>query len=119
MLSRSLRERISGLIREGFGRGGGQSDGQASTAAANGHFKNGHHPEDDRLIIPSGIEDLLPGGIIEGPHGRAFVHERLYTDLGERPELVFARYEALCALEPEPEPEPPPPGPARAFSALA
>jgi hypothetical protein len=110
VLSRSLRERISGLIREGFGRGAGQSDGHASAAPANGYTRNGHHPEDDRRIIPSGIEDLLPGGIIEGPQGRVFVHERLYTDLGERPELVFARYDALCELEPEPaiQPEPAP-----------
>jgi hypothetical protein len=125
VLSRSLRERISGLIRDGFGRGGGQGDAHApsAAAAANGHSKNGHHPKDDRLIIPSGIEDLLPGGIIEGPHGAAFVHERLYTDLGERPELVFARYEALCELEPEPAPEPesaePTPAPAVEVAASA
>src|SRR6185503_18292357 len=72
----------------------------------NGHASNGHHPLDDRSIIPGRIEDLLPGGVIHGPHGAAFVHERLYTDLGEQPELVLARYDALCALEPDPEPEP-------------
>ena len=104
MLSRSLRDRISGLIRDGFGRGGAPSG--ATGHSGNGH--NGHHPSltDDRSIIPSGIEDLLPGGVIHGPHGAAFVHERLYTDLGERPELVFSRYEALCALEPDRGPEP-------------
>jgi hypothetical protein len=101
VLSRSLRERISGLIRDGFGRGAVQGVGHAGVPL-NGHSRNGHHPADDRRIIPSGIEDLLPGGIIEGPQGRAFVHERLYTDLGERPELVFAKYDALCELEPEP-----------------
>ena len=100
MLSRSLRDRISGLIR---GRGAPANGARA----VNGHNGNGHHPSlDDRTIIPGRIEDLLPGGEIHGPHGAAFVHERLYTDLGERPELVFQRYEALCALEPDPEPEP-------------
>ena len=113
MLSRSLRERISGLIRDGFGRGAGQSDGHAGVSP-DVHSGNGHHRGDDRRIIPSGIEDLLPGGIIEGPQGRVFVHERLYTDLGERPELVFARYDALCALEPEPTPEPAAPKPVSA-----
>jgi RNase H-like protein len=114
VLSRSLRERISGLIRDGFGRGVGQGDGHAGISRANGHSRNGHHPEDDRRIIPSGIEDLLPGGIIEGPQGRAFVHERLYTDLGERPELVFAKYDALCTLEPQPALEPEPAAPVAA-----
>ena len=99
MLSRSLRDRISGLIRGGRVSGNG-------TAGGNGH--NGHlsRQEDDRSILPSSIEDLLPGGVIHGPHGPAFVHERLYTDLGERPDLVLSRYEALCALEREPDPEP-------------
>jgi hypothetical protein len=106
MLSRSLRDRISGLIREGFGRGGAPSGNGATGQSGNGH--NGHDPgvTDGRSIIPSGIEDLLPGGVIHGPHGAAFVHERLYTDLGERPEPVLARYEALCALEPDPPPGP-------------
>lgn len=115
MLSRSLRDRISGLIRGG--RGAPAENGAAKSGegthhgnghAANGHSGNGHHAHlvDDRSIIPSGIEELLPGGLIQGPHGPAFVHERLYTDLGERPELVLARYEALCAMEPDPEPEP-------------
>lgn len=107
MLSRSLRDRISGLIR---GRGGALGNGAhaGNGHQGNGRDGNGHHPHraDDRLIIPGGIEELLPGGEIHGPHGAAFVHERLYTDLGERPELVFQRYEALCALEPDLEPEP-------------
>ncbi|HEX5030630.1 MAG TPA: ribonuclease H-like domain-containing protein [Candidatus Eisenbacteria bacterium] len=114
MLSRSLRDRISGLIREGFGRGGAPSGNGATGQSGNGH--NGHDPgvTDGRSIIPSGIEDLLPGGVIHGPHGAAFVHERLYTDLGERPEPVLARYEALCALEPDP-----PPGPAMVAADMA
>ncbi|HZV90749.1 MAG TPA: ribonuclease H-like domain-containing protein [Candidatus Nitrosocosmicus sp.] len=105
MLSRSLRDRISGLIREGFGRGLVPS-GRGGAPNGNGHASNGHQPLDERSIIPGRIEDLLPGGVIHGPHGAAFVHERLYTDLGEQPELVLARYDALCALEPDPEPEP-------------
>jgi uncharacterized protein YprB with RNaseH-like and TPR domain len=104
VLSRSLRDRISGLIRDGFARGGAPSG--VAGHEGNGHASNGRHAPDDRCIIPSGIEDLLPGGVIHGPHGPAFVHERLYTDLGERPELVLSRYEALCALEPDPEPAP-------------
>jgi uncharacterized protein YprB with RNaseH-like and TPR domain len=107
MLSRSLRDRISGFIREGFGRTGtGASDPAINGPAINGLATNGHQAPpagDDRSIIPCGIEEILPGGVIRGPHGPAFVHERLYTDLGERPDLVFERYGALSALEPQDE----------------
>jgi uncharacterized protein YprB with RNaseH-like and TPR domain len=102
MLSRSLRDRISGFIREGFSRTGSGASAPATNGhGTNGHGTNGHHAlpaGDDRSIIPCGIEEILPGGIIQGPHGHAFVHERLYTDLGERPDLVFERYDALSAL---------------------
>jgi hypothetical protein len=90
VLSRSLRERISGLIRDGFGRGAERAT--VTRAPPQPRRTGTPRTATPRTIdaYPSGIEDLLPGGIIEDPHGAAFVHERLYTDLGERPELVFA-----------------------------
>ena len=100
MLSRSLRDRISGLIRDGFQGQHANGNGSNGHGPSNGHRSaNGHAA--DRRIIPHGLEEMLPGGVIEGPFGAAFVHERLYTDLGERPERIFSGYESLCALEPE------------------
>lgn len=51
-------------------------------------------------LIPTGIEELLPGGVISGPYGSLFIHERLYTDLGEEPGPVLERFDALCRLDP-------------------
>ena len=42
-----------------------------------------------------GIEEVLPGGILEGPHGPLFIHERLYTELGERPLPLLSKLSAL------------------------
>jgi uncharacterized protein YprB with RNaseH-like and TPR domain len=38
--------------------------------------------------------------VISGPHGTLFIHERLYTDLGEEPVPVLERFDALCRLDP-------------------
>jgi uncharacterized protein YprB with RNaseH-like and TPR domain len=38
---------------------------------------------------------MLPGGVLKGPHGSLFVHERLYTELGERPAPLLKKLSAL------------------------
>src|SRR5688500_5343514 len=52
----------------------------------------------EQRILPIGIEEILPGGVITGPYGSLFIHERLYTDLGEEPGPVLERFDALCRL---------------------
>ena len=51
-------------------------------------------------MVHIGIEELLPGGVLSGPHGSLFIHERLYTDLGEEPGAILERLDALCRLAP-------------------
>jgi RNase H-like protein len=74
MLSRTLRQRIGGLLREGFLPG----------------------LEPRRHFVSTGIEEILPGGLVETEHGPVFAHERLYTDLGERPVPLLRRFADLC-----------------------
>jgi len=78
MLSQALRDRIGGLIREGN--------------------LDEYAPAPPRHFIATGIEEILPGGIIETRHGPVFAHERLYTDLGERPIPLLRRLAELCAF---------------------
>lgn len=122
MLSRSLRDRLSDLIRQGAGAAGAaaaraaansgspeHAPGRVVTSGAdapqlapeqvvNGVTSGSGPPE--RCLVHTGIEELLPGGVISGPHGSLFIHERLYTDLGEQPEPVLERFDALCRLAP-------------------
>ncbi len=51
----------------------------------------------ERLIFRTGIEEILPGGVLTGPQGSLFIHERLYTDLGERPAPLLKQFAALSA----------------------
>lgn len=87
MLTKTLRERIGGLIREGT-----LSNGHAPPhdAGSNGD------PFPRRHFVSTGIEEILPGGLVETPHGPVFAHERLYTDLGERPVPLLRRLAELC-----------------------
>jgi uncharacterized protein YprB with RNaseH-like and TPR domain len=54
--------------------------------------------DSEQRLIHTGIEELLPGGVIAGPYGSLFIHERLYTDLGEEPGPVLERFDALSRL---------------------
>ena len=54
----------------------------------------------ERRMVHIGIEELLPGGVLSGPNGSLFIHERLYTDLGEEPGAILERLDALCRLAP-------------------
>lgn len=85
MLTKTLRDRIGGLLRDG------------SLDEANGATPRRHY-------VSTGIEEILPGGIVETAHGPVFAHERLYTDLGERPVPLLRRLAQLCTY-PGCEPE--------------
>jgi uncharacterized protein YprB with RNaseH-like and TPR domain len=82
VISRSLRQRIGALIRE-EGRPG----------------RNGARPAAPRRVIPTTVEDILPGGVFLGKHGPLFVHERLYTELNERPAPLLKKLQAISSPE--------------------
>jgi len=91
MLTPTLRERIGGMLRQGV--------------------LDGIVPEPRRHFVATGIEEILPGGVIQTEQGTVFAHERLYTDLGERPIPLLRRLQELatypgCALS-ERDQEPP------------
>jgi len=46
-------------------------------------------------IVPTSIEDILPGGVMIGREGAVFVHERLYTELNGRPTPLLKKYEQI------------------------
>ncbi|HKQ20232.1 MAG TPA: ribonuclease H-like domain-containing protein [Candidatus Eisenbacteria bacterium] len=99
VLTKAMRERIGDLFREEAGAGvvrdgaaparNGYGTTRAARAAAPRHF------------VSTGIEEILPGGLVETEHGPVFVHERLYTDLGERPAPLLRKLAALSAPAPE------------------
>lgn len=99
VLTKAMRERIGDLFREEVGAGvvrdgaspsrNGYGTTRAARAAAPRHF------------VSTGIEEILPGGLVETEHGPVFVHERLYTDLGERPAPLLRKLAALSAPAPE------------------
>jgi uncharacterized protein YprB with RNaseH-like and TPR domain len=84
-LSESIRKRLGTIARESPVEYGGGVVGNGSRR----HFES------------AGIEEILPGGILEGPNGPLFVHERLYTDLGERPAPLLERFRELEAPAPD------------------
>ena len=53
---------------------------------------------------PVGVDSFLPGGVLEGPRGRCYLHERLRSDIEKRAR-AWGRYRApaaaLDALHPE------------------
>jgi len=95
MLSRSIRQRLGDLIREeGAARkNSSRRNGAAAVGPSSGNAAA-------HRVVRAGIEEILPGGVIEGPHGPLFVHERLYTELGERPAPLLRKLAALGAAPP-------------------
>jgi uncharacterized protein YprB with RNaseH-like and TPR domain len=101
MLTQAIRDRIGGLLRAGKLDGGARNGGMRSEE--NGHDSDGHDaPFDSRFdsgrsrhFVTTGIEEILPGGIVHTAHGPVFAHERLYTDLGERPIPLLRRLAEL------------------------
>jgi uncharacterized protein YprB with RNaseH-like and TPR domain len=50
---------------------------------------------------PLGVDSFLPGGVLEGPRGRCYLHERLRSEI-EKPQKGWGRYHApAAALHPE------------------
>ena len=94
MFSNAMRQRLGAIARE------------RRAASENGsrvHAPDLFDEEPRRHFARAGIEEVLPGGVIEGPAGSLFVHERLYTDLGERPAPLLKKFEKLAtpsSLEP-------------------
>ena len=95
MISSSLRQRIGDLLR-------GEARGPADRVTLDPAVRR---PRESR-IVPTTIEDILPGGIMIGREGAVFVHERLYTELNERPMPLLKKYEQI-ARPPDPDEAPP------------
>jgi len=96
MLSRALRQRLGDLAREAKPpRRAGRWSASAASATLPLFPPSDLVGESEPLVEPIGIEEVLAGGVIDGPHGTLFVHERLYTDLGERPLPLLGKLSAL------------------------
>jgi uncharacterized protein YprB with RNaseH-like and TPR domain len=89
MISASLRQRIGDLLRR------------------ESHAEPVEEPR-QRRIVPTSIEEILPGGMMINREGAVFVHERLYTELNERPVPLLKRFEQIGRL-PDPDDESPAP----------
>ncbi|HMI32313.1 MAG TPA: ribonuclease H-like domain-containing protein [Candidatus Limnocylindrales bacterium] len=79
MISASLRQRIGNLLRR------------------ESHPEPVEEPR-QRRIVPTSIEEILPGGMMINREGAVFVHERLYTELNERPIPLLKRFEQIGRL---------------------
>src|SRR5512135_2949071 len=90
MLSRAARQRIGALIR---------AEAAPPKPSSRKRLKAGAPakaaPEPTREIIPIGIEEILPGGELTCREGAIFVHERLYTELREKPGPLLRKYEGI------------------------
>ncbi len=76
MISASLRQRIGDLLRH-----------EPRTEV--------RFPRPEPRIVPTSIEDVLPGGILIGREGACFVHERLYTELNEHPMQLLKKFDQI------------------------
>ena len=56
-------------------------------------------PPPERRVVPTSIEDVLPGGIVIGREGACFVHERLYTELNEHPIQLLKKFDLITHPE--------------------
>lgn len=80
MISASLRQRISDLLRR-----------EPRTEV--------RFPRPEPRVVPTSIEDVLPGGILIGREGPCFVHERLYTELNEHPIQLLKKLDRIGSPE--------------------
>ena len=98
-LTKAMRERIGDLLREEVGAPAARAK---VTPAQNGwKAARAARAATPRHFVSTGIEEILPGGLVETEFGPVFVHERLYTDLGERPAPLLRKLAALSAPAPE------------------
>jgi uncharacterized protein YprB with RNaseH-like and TPR domain len=112
VISRALQLKLGAIVRETKPRGvppGPRSAGSRAAAAvarvAAVHASAPHQAVaiQERLIVRTGIEEILPGGVLTSPQGSLFIHERLYTELGERPAPLLKKFAALSAPAPWPD----------------
>jgi uncharacterized protein YprB with RNaseH-like and TPR domain len=80
VISASLRQRIGDLLRREPRR-------EVS------------FPRPESRVVPTSIEDVLPGGIVIGREGACFVHERLYTELNEHPVQLLKKFDLIAHPE--------------------
>jgi len=80
MISASLRQRIGDLLRR---------DPRREVS----------FPRPESRVVPTSIEDVLPGGIVIGREGACFVHERLYTELNEHPIQLLKKFDLIAHPE--------------------
>ncbi|MEK7348083.1 MAG: ribonuclease H-like domain-containing protein [Candidatus Eisenbacteria bacterium] len=80
MLSKALRAKIGDLFRE-----------EAPSSAR----RAGKATVRERTVLAVPIEEVLSGGVATNDEGSLFIHERLYTDLGERPMPLLRKIAAL------------------------
>lgn len=88
MLSPSLRRKIASLLRQEGWAGPGARGGAGLGERAHGRA--------EREILPVPIDEVLPGGEFLTREGAIFVHERLYTELREKPAPLLRKYQALA-----------------------
>jgi uncharacterized protein YprB with RNaseH-like and TPR domain len=106
MLTQAIRDRIGGLLRagrlDGHARNGHDASANGNDCHANGQSAiwESARSRHSRHFVATGIEEILPGGIVETAQGTVFAHERLYTDLGERP-IPLLRKLAELELPPD------------------
>jgi uncharacterized protein YprB with RNaseH-like and TPR domain len=98
MLSRSLRQRIGSLLREEAKArpGARRGNGAAGRAGSGGGRRADPRALGEREIIPASIGEILPGGELAGREGAIFVHERLYTELREKPGPLLKKLQVLA-----------------------
>lgn len=106
MISRSARQRIGALLREearakpgarrpGAGPGPQRANGAAPAKPRARKRAKAAAASPTREIVPTGIEEILPGGELTCREGAIFVHERLYTELREKPGPLLRKYEGI------------------------
>jgi len=91
LISASLRARIGDLLRE-----------EAIAPRLDPAFRPARPPRQKPRVVPTSIEDVLPGGVMIGREGPCFVHERLYTEINEHPIPLLRKF-AEIANPPEDE----------------
>jgi uncharacterized protein YprB with RNaseH-like and TPR domain len=89
VLSETLRAKIGDLFREDAPPRG------APAREAPPRAENRRALVRERTVLAVPIEDVLSGGVVTNEAGAVFVHERLYTDLGERPMPLIRRIAEL------------------------
>jgi len=104
VLSKSLRAKIGDLFRDEVTPRIGRPRGKQPTGArpaprtqSAATLASTPVPAraGERSVLAVPIEEVLSGGVVANDLGSLFVHERLYTDIGERPMPLLRRIAAL------------------------